>query len=149
MVSANKATGCGANSLYAIGIGDGDSTSQIFNNFASGINGQNETVSNGSSSSFGPNNVFGIDPAFPNPVNPGAPQCGNASSVTNCMATVISNFTPAVAAAKAYGYQIPINAQTTDPLFPHWLCNVNLPTVLVTMGCASAAAPAITSVKVK
>jgi len=148
LVAGNNATGCGTNSLYAMGIGDGDSTSHVDNNFARGINGQNATTTNSPGFSFGPNNVLGTDPNFSNPVSPGAPQCGSASSVANCMATVISNFTPAVAAAKAYGYRIPSPAQTTDPLFPRWLCNVNLPTGLVTMGCATAAAPAITGVKV-
>ena len=54
------------------------------------------------------------------------------------MATMIANFTPTTAAAKAYGYQIPSTSPTSDPLFPQWLCNVNLPPGLVTMGCGSA-----------
>jgi hypothetical protein len=148
LVAANNATGCGANSLYAMGVGNGDSTSHVYNNFAYGVNGQNETISNSPGFSFGPDNILGTDPKFSNPVSPGAPLCGSASSVPNCMATVIANFTPATAAARAYGYQIPSTAQTTDPLFPQWLCNVNLPTGLLTMGCPSAAAPAITGVKV-
>jgi hypothetical protein len=51
------------------------------------------------------------------------------------MATVIANFTPTNEAASGYGYQIPGAAQIYDPLFPQWLCNVNLPAGLVTMGC--------------
>jgi hypothetical protein len=51
------------------------------------------------------------------------------------MATVIANFTPTTAAAAGFGYQLPGNTQVSDPLFPQWLCNVNLPSGLVTMGC--------------
>jgi hypothetical protein len=53
------------------------------------------------------------------------------------MATVIANFTPATAAAKPYGYQVPTSTSIVDPLFPQWLCNVNLPAGLVTPGCAT------------
>jgi hypothetical protein len=51
------------------------------------------------------------------------------------MSTVIANFTPTNAAAMAYGYQVPSSTPVYDPLFPQWLCNVNLPSGLVTMGC--------------
>lgn len=62
-------------------------------------------------------------------------------------------FTPTNAAAKTYGYQVPISAQVYDPLFPLWLCNVNLPTGLVTMGCLTGTsvgpgAPSITGVTI-
>ena len=40
--------------------------------------------------------------------------------------------------ASAYGYQVPSTDTVSDPLFPQWLCNVNLPSGLVTMGCASS-----------
>ena len=43
-------------------------------------------------------------------------------------------------AAAAYGYQAPSLVQTFDPLFPQWLCNVNLPAGLVTMGCVTGTA---------
>jgi len=69
------------------------------------------------------------------------------------MGTVIANFTPKTASAKAYGYQVPNATQASDPLFPQWLCNVNLPPGLVTMGCVSAssvpAPPIVTGVTVK
>jgi hypothetical protein len=53
------------------------------------------------------------------------------------MATVIANFKPTTAAAQAYGYQVPSTVPNSDPLFPQWLCNVNLPPGLVTTACAS------------
>jgi hypothetical protein len=85
---------------------------------------------------FGPSNI-NTNPSFASPAVPGAPSCGSSSSVPNCMATVIANFKPTAAVA-GYGYQIPSSAQTYDPLFPQWLCNVNLPAGLVTMGCQTA-----------
>jgi len=42
------------------------------------------------------------------------------------MATVIANFKPTTAAAQPYGYQVPSTVPNSDPLFPQWLCNVNL-----------------------
>jgi hypothetical protein len=86
---------------------------------------------------FGPNNI-NTNPSFANATVPGAPSCGSFASVPACMATVIANFTPTTAVAKAYGYQIPSTTSVYDPLFPQWLCNVNLPLGLVTMGCLSA-----------
>ena len=75
------------------------------------------------------------NPSFASPSNPGVPSCGSFSSVPACMATVIANFTPTNPSAASYGYQIPSATPTFDPLFPQWLCNVNLPPGLVTMGC--------------
>jgi hypothetical protein len=52
------------------------------------------------------------------------------------MAKVIANFKPTATAAAGYGYQTPSAAQVYDPLFPQWLCNVKLPSGLVTLGCS-------------
>jgi hypothetical protein len=58
--------------------------------------------------------------------------------VPACMASVIANFTPTNSAVVGYGYQIPSPNQDYDLLFPQWLCNVSLPSGLVTMGCKTA-----------
>jgi hypothetical protein len=84
---------------------------------------------------YGQNNVFGANPQLANPSIPGPPSCGSYSSVPGCMAQVIANFTPLNASAMNYGYQVPTSTPVYDPLFPQWLCNVNLPNGLVTMGC--------------
>jgi hypothetical protein len=131
----NSATGCGANSIYAMSGISSDGTNHVYNNFAAGMSGHNTIITNSGTFAFGPNNTLGTSPSFANPVPPGAPRCGSASSVPNCMATVIANFTATNAAAIGYGYQTPSSVQTYDPLFPLWLCNVNLPAGLVTMGC--------------
>jgi hypothetical protein len=87
--------------------------------------------------SYNPNNLFGTNPSFANATIPVAPSCGGASSVENCMTKVIADFTPTIAAASSYGYQVPSATSTYDPLFPQWLCNANLPEGVITMGCSS------------
>jgi hypothetical protein len=140
LIAESNATGCGKYPLYAMSVGNADATSQVFSNYAYGTGGQNTQIISSGGFAYGAANILGTNPAFKGAPtsNPGAPSCGSASSVPNCMATVIANFTPTTAAAAAYGYQVPSIAQSSDPLFPQWLCNVNLPTGLVTMGCPSA-----------
>jgi hypothetical protein len=119
---------------------DGVSTStvQVYGEFAYSAYGIGIGVNGSPDFTAGPNNVTGTNPVFANPVEPGAPNCSGYATTTACMATVIANFTPTNAAAKAYGYQIPSSTSVYDPLFPQWLCNVNLPSGLVTMGCLNA-----------
>ncbi len=131
-------TCCGGFALYAFMVASGNGTDSASTNWGYSAAGHNGGTQSSTGFSFG-TNTFGTDPSFSSPSLPGAPSCGSATSVPNCMATVIANFTPTTTAAKAYGYQIPSTTQTSDPLFPQWLCNVNLPSGLVTMGCASSA----------
>jgi hypothetical protein len=138
---------------YALGESSGDGTDTFYNNFIYSAAGNN-TAGSGTGFSYGPNNMTGSNPNFANPAQPGVPNCGSFASVPACMSTVISNFTPTLAAAQAYGYQIPNTNQTYDPLFPQWLCSVtNLPAGLVTMGClaqsALPASPTIIGVQVQ
>jgi hypothetical protein len=138
MAVTNAADGCGKNPIYAYYGGAVNATDSVNTSVGYSASGTIGGINNGSGFSYAANNLFGTNPNFANPVEPGAPNCSGASSVPNCMATVIANFTPTTAAAKAYGYQIPTTSQTSDPLFPQWLCNVKLPVGLVTMGCASS-----------
>jgi hypothetical protein len=136
IVATSAATGCANNAAYyALSVANSDGTDQVHDNFAYGLNGQNSVIYNSGTFSYGPNNTLGISPAFANPVDSGAPSCGSYANVPACMATVIANFTPTNAAAAGYGYQVPSSTPIYDPLFPKWLCNVNLPSGLVTMGC--------------
>jgi hypothetical protein len=80
-------------------------------------------------------NVTGISPNFVSNTDPGAPSCDSATSVPNCMATVIANFTPQTSGASAYGYQIPTQNYSENAYFPSWLCHVNLPAGLVSNYC--------------
>jgi hypothetical protein len=120
--------------IYAIAITSGDSTDTIANNWAAGQGGNNSFMYSSGSFSYG-TNVLGTNPAFVSTTIPGAPSCSGSANVPACMATMIGNFTPTVSAAKSYGYQQPSTANVYDPVFPQWLCNVNLPPGLVTMGC--------------
>lgn len=137
------ADGCpsGSTASFSYSVWNGNGTDHIYNNYAYNSAGNNFQTVSSAGFSYGPNNISGTNPSFANPVDPGAPSCGAASSVPNCMATVIANFTPTTAAAKTYGYQIPVTTNAYDPLFPQWLCNVNLPAGLVTMGCGVRPAP--------
>jgi hypothetical protein len=117
------------------GTATGDVVYQNWGYSASGSNAGNV----GNSFVYGPDNTFGTNPLFANATTPGAPSCGSATSVPNCMATVIANFTPTNAAAKGYGYQVPSSTAIYDPLFPQWLCSVtNLPAGLIENGCLVA-----------
>jgi hypothetical protein len=134
----DAAEGCGTKPIYAFYVIGASNTDSVYQNWGYAPGGTNEAMFNSPGFTYDPTNTFGTNPSFANPVAPEAPSCGNYSSVPACMATVIANFTPTNAAAAGYGYQIPDSAQTYDPLFPQWLCNVNLPAGLVTMGCKSA-----------
>ena len=135
LIAMTSATGCGGHPIYAISLTSGNATDQLYSNFAYGLNNQNTLLSNNGTFALGANNVLGVDPAYSNPVVPAAPNCAAASNVPSCMAPVIANFTPKNPLALASGYQIPSGTSAYDPLFPQWLCNVNLPAGLVTMGC--------------
>jgi hypothetical protein len=138
IAQTTSATGCGGYPLYAYFVAAGDTTDAVYANVGYSATGNYGAIQSSGSFAYATSNLFGTNPNFANPSTPGAPSCGLASSVPNCMAAVIANFTPTTAAAKAYGYQVPSTSQTSDPLFPQWLCNVNLPPGLVTMGCVSS-----------
>ncbi len=85
--------------------------------------------------SFRLSNLFSSFPWSIAPADPEAPNCSAFSGVPACMASVVATFKPTVTGAQAYGYQTPGTASLYDPLFPRWLCNVNLPAGLITRGC--------------
>lgn len=89
-------------------------------------------------------NTTGTNPAFANPAIPGAPSCSGKLNVPACAATLIANFTPTASGASTYGYQTPSSVSVTDPLYPQWLCNVTLPSGLLTPGCGGAPSPTLT-----
>ena len=133
---SNVATSCNGQTVYAYQVSlSPTTTDHIHNDWGYSSFGNNSNISSSTGFSFDPNNTFGTNPSFANAVAPEAPSCGSYASVPACMATLIANFTPTNAAAQGYGYQIPSSTPVYDPLFPQWLCNVNLPSGLVTMGC--------------
>jgi hypothetical protein len=134
IADSNTGTGCGGNPLYDYYFSDAFN-SLVYNTIGYSVSGSYAGSSGDTNVTYASSYQSGVNPNFSNPIDPGAPSCGTASSVPNCMATVISNFTPTNASAVGYGYQKPSATPTSDPLFPQWLCNVNLPAALVTMGC--------------
>ena len=141
LIYSGYPTDCSNGAFYAFAVGDGNGTDTFDYNYASGVNGNNTFISASSGFSLGTHNTIGTNPAFANPVNPGPPECGGYASVPACMAQVIADYTPTVAAAKSYGYQPVSLTNTPDPLYPQWLCNVTLPSGLVTPGCESGTPP--------
>lgn len=119
---------------YALGSSF-DDTSDIFNNnFIYSAGGFNTNTSN----AIVTNNISGSSPFLSKTAVPLGPNCGNSTSVPSCMSSLISSSTPSNPNAKPYGYQTPSSTPIVDPLFPAWLCGVtNLPSGLITMGCAS------------
>jgi hypothetical protein len=135
----NSSTGCGSNPNYAYYLAVPNSTNQVYSNVGYSASGYNSSTSSASGFSFGSGNVFGTDPSFvsaPSSV-PGPPSCSGASSVINCMAPIIADFRAQASQASGMGYQPVSNTPNSDPLFPQWLCTVNLPAGLVTMGCGA------------
>ncbi len=135
LAATNSANACANNPVFAFSAYTINSTVWVYNNLAFGYNGQNTYSYNGGSFQYDSNNVVGQNPQFAAAVIPPAPACNGTGSVPNCMATVVSGFTPRLRAAAGTGYHKPSSTQAYDALFPRWVCKVNLPAGLVTMGC--------------
>ena len=139
MPSGATEPACGSNPAYAFYAYNATASDHVFQDFGYSAAGNNTAVVSSTGFSFGPNNTFGVNPNFANPIEPAAPSCSGKASTVDCMGTVIANFTPTNAAAKAYGYQAVSTTSRYDPMYPQWLCSVtNLPTGLVTPGCVVA-----------
>lgn len=143
ITKTNAITGCGVNPNFAFYVANGDSTDIVNVNVGYGVTGNNFGSGGSTGFSYGGENIFGTDPNFVSPPanNPGAPSCSSFSSVIACMAPIIAGFVPKTSAAVGMGYQSVQANLVIDPLFPQWLCNVNLPAGLVTMGCQSKPQP--------
>jgi hypothetical protein len=135
LTQTSSAKGCSGYPIYALSVSQGNATDVVNNNFAYGLSGNNTFLYSSGSFAYGAGNITGISPSFANPTIPSAPFCGGTANVPACMETLIANFTPLTPGALSYGYQQPGTEQVNDPLFPQWLCGVNLPPGLVTMGC--------------
>ena len=140
LLVTSAANACHAQTNYAAAINQGGSTDSMSNTLLYSAAGNNISISS-SSAGFvlGAGNVMGTDPGLPDPRNPGAPSCAGKGNTVACMSNVIADFTPTNAAARSYGYQTPSSTPNSDPLYPKWLCNVNLPSGLITEGCAGGA----------
>jgi hypothetical protein len=120
--------------IYALAITSGDSTDTMAANWAAGQGGNNTFTYNSGSFAY-ETNVLGASPGFNSSTLLSAPSCSGTANVPSCMAGTIANFKLSAQGVPSYGYQQPSTEQVYDPLFPQWLCVVNLPPGLVTMGC--------------
>jgi hypothetical protein len=135
LVATKSANACAENPIYALSAYNINSTVWVYNNFAVGVNGQNTFAYDSGSFKYASNNVVGQKADFKAVVSPGAPSCEGASSVPNCMGSVISALVSTNSAAAGMGYQVPSGSESHDALFPQWVCTVNLPAGLVRKGC--------------
>jgi hypothetical protein len=83
-------------------------------------------------------NVINVTTASPNFVNPhqvtAAPDCSAATSVPQCLAQLIADFTPQAAGAVGLGYQPP-GACAPNPDWPSWIGPGDVPDGIVTKPC--------------
>jgi len=135
LAATSGPTGCGANPVYAFYVANGNGTDHFYNSWGYSASGTNNTSIGSPGFSYDPSDTFGTNPTLTGPADPGAPNCGLFASAPACFVSVVANFTPLTPAAVGYGYQTPSATAIHDSLFPQWLCNVNLPSGLVTMGC--------------
>ncbi len=121
------------NSAYSVNESDGTNT--VADNVGWSDYGYFSQIISASGFNFSANNLFGTNPFYTGPATPSAPNCGSFSSAPNCMAKLVANFQPTNQLTTGYGYQRPSGTPVLDALFPKWVCNVNLPAGLITMGC--------------
>ena len=135
LISTRSATGCGGHPIFAITIAAANASDSVNHNFAFGFAGNHTFVHRSGSFLLGADNILGRDPQIANTRIPGAPTCQGTDSVPACMASMVRDFMPREPSASGFGYQVPVSTSVSNPLFPQWLCNVNLPVGLVTRGC--------------
>jgi hypothetical protein len=106
-------------------------------NFYYALSGTAQSSSNGDGGSFTyGTNTTGTLPGFAAPAAPSAPACTGKTSVTDCMSTVIANFTPSAGGTSGKGYQAasPVNGSDSAH-YPQFLCKTGLPYGLITPNC--------------
>lgn len=137
--------GCAtSNPLYSLFVGGADSSVNVYVNV--GYSSSQTDAGLGTNPGFNlGNNLFRVNPSFVSAGAPSAPSCSGYATTALCMASLIANFTSTNALATSYGYQAPSSTPVVDPLYPQWLCNVSIPSGLVTAGCLIA--PSGTTVK--
>jgi hypothetical protein len=96
----------------------------------------NNTFVNGGTFTFSDqtDDTIGDNPEFHDAVAPGAPSCSGYANTVACMATLIADFKASGTGTSGNGYLSP-STPAYDVFYPQWLCNVSLPTGLITNGC--------------
>jgi hypothetical protein len=129
-----RAVGCQSDPVFALSVANSGGTTVSSTNVFAGENGNNIFVYNSSLSSYSGGGSPQTSPALNSPPVPGAPNCSGMANAPDCMRSVVADFAPK-GSGTGDGYQVPSATSNSDPLFPQWLCNANLPNGLVTMGC--------------
>ena len=135
LISTRSASGCGGHAVFGIAVAAGDGSDSASDNFVFGLGGNHTFVYRSRPFTFGATNALGVNPLFSNAEVPGPPQCHGTANVPGCMEALIADFGATAPSAAGFGYQIPRPTPTFNPLYPQWLCSVNLPAGLVTRGC--------------
>jgi len=134
LVEAGGATECDGDSIYALSAYNVNGSVSSSNNFAFGYNGQNTFKWDAGTFVYAASNILGQNASLDNAYTPGTPACGGTGNVANCMAWLMSDFSPTNSTAVPFGHQAPGN-KPNDPLYPQWLCGVTLPAGLTRTGC--------------
>jgi len=134
LVTTSSAKQCAGNSIYALSVYGVNGTVWTYDNFAFGYDSQNTSKYAYGTFGWGTSNTLGQDPYLQNAYTPAAPYCAGTGTVANCMGWLMTNFTPNATSAKGYGHQWP-GIKAYNPLFPQWVCNVNLPSGLIAKEC--------------
>jgi hypothetical protein len=135
LVATKDQTACADNPTYSFSAYQVDSSDWVYSNLAFAYNGQFTYFYWGTDFSYSSSNVLGVNPYLSDPYVPGPPSCGWAANVTNCMGWVADNFKPTNDSATWAGRQTPSNSPQSDPLFPTWVCNAELPDGLIIKPC--------------
>lgn len=135
LVATKSQYACVSNPNYALSGYQVDGTDWIHANLAFAYDGQYEYYYWGTNFSYSSDNVLGVNPYLRNAYVPGAPSCGGATNVANCMSWVANNVAPTNSSTTWAGFQTPSYYAATAPLFPTWVCNANLPPGIVTKPC--------------
>ncbi len=133
LAQTRAGTSCSSGALYGSFAETVDGSDTVPAGWYYSAAGHPTGTDNATGFNFG--TITTTNPGFTNPVNPGAPSCGGTASVPACMAAVVAGYKPTTSGASAFGYQAPVSTPVTDPLFPTWLCNVGLPSGLVSTPC--------------
>jgi hypothetical protein len=137
LVATRSATGCRGHRIFSITVASGNATDFVNHNFVFGFAGNHTFVHRSGSFEFGADNILGRNPQITGARIPGPPNCQGTASVPACVASMVKDFMPMDPIAAGFGYQVPGSSSVFNPLFPQWLCNVNLPAGLVTLGCGT------------
>jgi len=133
--ATSTANGCTGDAIYGAAVGDGDTSDLIEYSSIDGVSGNNTFVNGGTFNfSSQTDDTIGVNPGFYHAVAPGAPSCSKYTNTVACMATLIADFKASGAGTSGNGYLAP-TTPAYDVFYPQWLCNVSLPSGLITNGC--------------